>query len=118
MNLSYYDRQGNQITDQEYYTLFSDPEYQSIGKTVVGNYMISTVWLGLDHGYTGRPMIFETMVFPDETWDEVECERYATEDAAIRGHFKMVVKFMGEFPDEAEVERVGQLLKAMVEDLG
>lgn len=31
-----------------------------------GSYL-STVWLGLDHGFGGRPLIFETMRFAGET---------------------------------------------------
>jgi len=51
---------------------------------------VSTVFLGLDHGYGGKPLLFETMIFNGEldeeqyrcsTWEEAEemhemaCER-------------------------------------------
>lgn len=45
---------------------------------------VSTVFLALDHGYSGEPILYETMVFGgplDETQD-----RYATRRAAEKGH--------------------------------
>jgi len=50
---------------------------------------VSTVFLGLDHGYgTDLPIVFETMIFGGER-DE-HCERYATWDEAKSGHDKIV----------------------------
>jgi hypothetical protein len=46
-------------------------------RTVVGEWRVSTVFLGLDHWFgVGPPLLFETMIFltaaerrPDESWD-------------------------------------------------
>lgn len=49
---------------------------------------VSTVFLGLDHGWGERPLWFETMVFGtsiDEAMD-----RYETWDEAVAGHARMV----------------------------
>jgi len=59
---------------------------------------LSTVWLGLNHGVFGPPLIFETMRFSGEggslpfpdLWGEqdaeTECVRYASEEEALAGH--------------------------------
>lgn len=50
---------------------------------------VSTVFLGLDHGYgDGPPQIFETMVFGGPL--DKEMDRYATWDEALKGHTAMV----------------------------
>ena len=56
---------------------------------------ISTVYLGLDHGWgMGPPFIWETMVFhgggPGQCGNGNECWRYATRAAARSGHFGIV----------------------------
>jgi len=50
---------------------------------------VSTVFLPLDHNYTGvgPPLVFETLVFGG-TLDE-EMRRYATWDEAVAGHQQM-----------------------------
>lgn len=51
---------------------------------------VSTVFLGLNHRFDeGEPLIFETMVFPDEA----DIERYSTYEQAITGHDEMVRKW-------------------------
>lgn len=47
---------------------------------------VSTVWLGLDHGFgNAKPLIFETMVF-DRHGHDVYQARYSTEEEARIGH--------------------------------
>ena len=59
-----------------------------ISRTEVGASVVSTVFLGLDHGWGGRPLLFETMVFTDgdvegdftrrcSTWLEAEAQHAA-----------------------------------------
>lgn len=54
-----------------------------VGNTRVGAYWVSTVFLGLDHNFSGkgRPILFETMIFRGKgsdgfgrcgTWEEAE----------------------------------------------
>ena len=46
---------------------------------------VSTVFLGLDHGYESSvPMLFETMIFGGE--HDGYQERYTSWDAAVAGH--------------------------------
>ena len=73
-----------------------------IERTRVGDIIISTVFLGLDHSHGNRPpILFETMCFRDKNRNPKsgvamdDCmERYATYDEAIIGHNKMV-EFIG-----------------------
>lgn len=53
---------------------------------------VSTVFLGLDHGYRpgDPPIVFETMVFGGP-FDQDQ-ERYATWDEAVAGHARWVKK--------------------------
>ena len=61
-----------------------------VGQEHVGEYYVSTVWLGFDHGFgEGPPLIFETMVFGPGQEDEYQ-ERYATAEEAKVGHQKAV----------------------------
>ena len=54
---------------------------------------VSTVFLGIDHGFGETPLWFETMVFmgPDD-WLDRDTERYTTWDEAVEGHGRMVAK--------------------------
>jgi hypothetical protein len=85
-----YDRDGEPITMRQWGMLTHDLEYKVLKQEDVGPYWVSTVWLGIDHGYEfyGLPIIFETMVFKGDRSD-VECWRYATEAEAFAGHERM-----------------------------
>ena len=61
--MGYYDRYGKQITSQEWIDLMSDDEYREVGRKVFPDgTLVSTVWLGINHSFSGLA-IFETMVF-------------------------------------------------------
>lgn len=63
---------------------------------------VSTTLIGLDHRFIGDgpPLIFETMVFPEEcNWSELDVRRYATEEEARAGHEEMVRYWSGETAD-------------------
>ena len=94
MNL-YYDRKGQPMEMTDWGVKFGDRDYQIVAQHWIRGWMVSTVWLGIDHGfgYSPAPVIFETMVFPpgDEASEhgvmsEEYCERYSTEEAAQAGH--------------------------------
>ena len=59
-----------------------------VADTMQDDVRVSTVFLGLDHGWNGRRHLFETMVFHGH--DSVDCQRYATWDEALEGHRAMV----------------------------
>ena len=57
-------------------------------QTNVGGYRVSTVWLGLDHSYSGDgPIVFETMVCDGEG-EEVAGTRHGSEEEAARWHLR------------------------------
>lgn len=85
----YYDKQGNEITPAEWLAKHNDPVYQTVAVTQVGTYIVSTVWLGLNHAHFDgdEPLIFETMIFGIDWEDDVEDTwRYSTESGAVIGH--------------------------------
>jgi hypothetical protein len=66
-----------------------------IGSDTVGEENVSTVFLGIDHGYLtyGKdhiPVLFETMIFGGE--HDQWCERWRSWDEARMGHLKTVLK--------------------------
>jgi hypothetical protein len=93
----YYDRKGRPMDLMDWARHVEDREYAVVAQHWIRGWMISTVWLGLDHSFSyikgTPPVIFETMVFPpgDEAGEhgirsEEYCERYSTEEAAQAGH--------------------------------
>lgn len=71
---------------REWGRFFNDSEARVIGNDKVGEATVSTVFLGLDHGFghAGPPVLFETMVF-DLPGDERQV-RYTTIEEAEEGH--------------------------------
>jgi len=78
-----------------------------VKQQTVNGYLVSTVFLGLDHNFTaqGPPLIFETMVFPNKprrSYAELYCDRYSTWDEAIVGHAKAVAAAKKEVFDKGD----------------
>lgn len=73
------------------WALWFESADRTVVKTEVGDKRVSTVFLGLDHNYSGDgpPVLWETMVFgPDGAGDEQE--RYTSVEAARKGHQRFV----------------------------
>jgi hypothetical protein len=86
----YYDWLGNEISMQEWVKLFKDERH--IGDDRVNGAHVSTVYLGLDHGYYGGPpLIFETLIYYPDGSDQMF--RYSTETEARQRH-KEIVGFL------------------------
>jgi len=101
----YFDKNGVEISMQEMAALRANEEYSTIRRTVLPNgSLVSTVWLGIDHGYQSPvPIVFETMSFKrgesgEIDWGGVHSNRYATEEEAIKGHEEIVKLMMEEIP--------------------
>src|SRR5882672_6479969 len=60
--------------------------------TEIGEAHISTVFLGLDFGDGGPPILFETMIFWKGHDLDQDQDRYATRDEALAGHDAMVAR--------------------------
>lgn len=111
--IGWYDRQGKPLTMEQANELLGDEEYKRVAEDTIGPYWISTVWLGLDHGFMRKspPIIFETMVFANEEirgedgpMFDLDCDRYATEEQAKAGHEAMCLLVRATLQEEAPVE--------------
>ncbi len=65
-----------------------------VAKDIIGDIEISTVFLGLNHGWNGQILLFETMVFAKDR-EEQDCYRYATWDEAYVGHKIVMINILG-----------------------
>ena len=92
----YYNKKEEAIDMMEWGDLLDDKDYKIIKQeTLPDGKWVSTVWLGLDHNFVGgKPLIFETMVFPKEgDYQDLDMERYSTLKEAKKGHQKLVEKW-------------------------
>lgn len=67
-------------------------------KTQIGDYIVSTVDLGIDHSFGfGKPLYYETMIFSKNKQNPFEYyqERYTTEEEARKGH-EETIKYVKE----------------------
>jgi len=65
---------------------------RGVAETAVGEARVSTVFLGIDHGLGGPPLLYETMVFGGPS--DGEQQRYGTLEEARAGHEAMVARVM------------------------
>lgn len=68
-------------------------ENRLVARDVIGDARVSTVFLGLNHGFGGPALWFETMVFGGPR--DGEQERYATWEEAVAGHYRAVLRERG-----------------------
>lgn len=64
--------------------------------------IVSTVFLGIDHAWPldgdvakHAPVLFETMIFPKDSFDEQYCDRYCTREEAKAGHVRAIMSVQG-----------------------
>lgn len=94
LNKMYYARDGREISLAGWSVRREVSGYRWLDRTSFEDLEVSTVWLGIDHGFMqGAPVIFETMVFQVDPstrqWtDDYErfMDRYCTEREALKGH--------------------------------
>ena len=65
-----------------------EKDLRRVAKDVFGDVTVSTVFLGIDHGWHGVPVLFETMVFGGVM--DGEQDRYHTRAEALEGHAAVV----------------------------
>lgn len=106
----YYSRKGEAISAEQWRDAVSEKDAKRVAETTLPNgYWVSTVWLGINHSFgSGRPLIFETMVFPHNKqddggkgvtgWGDVDSDRYSTEAEALEGHARMVETWSAKDP--------------------
>ena len=91
-------------TLREWSALMDDHDARRVAKDVVmvgtQAVTVSTVFLGIDHGWGKTPELFETMTFGGP-YDHLLVARYPTWGAAERGHRVTVTRLSkGYRPDE------------------
>lgn len=94
----YYDKQGRQIDLMDWVRKFQSPSYRWICSDRLPGCLVSTIWLGLDHGWRGdeRPVIFETCVLSDYDEDLNSAQmRYHNEIEARIGHCEILSAVRG-----------------------
>lgn len=70
---------------------FADGERRTVARDSVGEVDVSTVFLGMDHGWGGAlPVLWETMVFGGDL--DGEQDRYTSREAAVAGHAAMLAR--------------------------
>lgn len=91
----YYDKYGKPLTLMQWAELFEDFKYKRINFTQLWwGGKVSTVWLGLDHNFSGgQPIIFETMTANIRGRYGFDEARYPGLADARNGHIKMVKKW-------------------------
>ena len=124
MTSLYYDRQGQPIEMLDWASKHEDNDYKVIAQHWVRGWMVSTVWLGIDHslnpfrnGWPSPPVIFETMIFPpgdeadgDSVWSGEYQERYSTEAAAQAGHDRALSWLREKLGDDITADICGPLV--------
>jgi hypothetical protein len=98
----WFDRDVQPLTFRQFTALKERDGYVRMGYTEINDDVhVSTVWLGNNHGFEGRPIIFETMVFrrrptgvpaDDDSFEPSEQYQYFTEAEALAGHERVVAK--------------------------
>lgn len=92
--IRYFNRAGMECPREE-----SDAQQARVARNVMPDgKVVSTVFLYINHAHVDRdtPVLFETAVFPDdETFSEIDGERYYSEDEAREGHARYVRKYGG-----------------------
>lgn len=94
MTYYYLDENKNPIRcDLKTWTIKFDNQNRVVKQEEVNDKYVSTMFLGLDHNYledNDNPHIFETMIFQNNDWQDIYCERYSTYQEAEEGHEKAV----------------------------
>ena len=65
---------------------------RTVARTEIGEAEVSTVFLSLDHNFSGKgaPVLYETLVFGGQL--DGEMTRYTTHEEALAGHSCMVAR--------------------------
>lgn len=83
-----FDRDGKPITFNMFLELLRDSYYRRVKLSMIDTYIVSTIWLGLEHGRRNElPLIFETAVFDTDAGPKpLMIYRSATLEEALETH--------------------------------
>src|SRR5262245_42750654 len=97
------DNEGNAVpeTDPLAWAKWFETADRTVARTVIGDVLVSTVFLGMDHGFRSPdPVLWETMIFGGEHGGEQW--RYTSREAALAGHEAAVRFARGEGEEPAD----------------
>jgi hypothetical protein len=121
----YYDRKGQPMEMLAWARAMEDTAGRIVAQHWVRGWMVSTVWMGLNHRFfgAGPPLIFETMIFPpgDEAdgegiFSDQYTDRYPTEDAAQAGHDRALTWLREKLGDDALADITGPLIAGTADE--
>ena len=93
MDVKYYNREGSEITAEQFMELLGDEDYRRVAKDEIGMVVVSTAWLGFTAKTASGAFMhfnFETVIFGGLR--DGEGERYETEQQALEGHKRWVAE--------------------------
>lgn len=95
----YFDYGGKPIEAEEWSRLFlSDERRVATDVLEEKNLRVSTVWVGLSWGDETPALIYETMAFLGDSYEEAGCWRWETREEAMEGHRRVVDDILGVSP--------------------
>ena len=104
------DDQGNpvEVRDLEVWAKWFEKTDRHLGSDKIGGIHVSTVFLGLDHGFSldekAPPVLWETMIFGGE--HDGYQERYSSKEEALAGHTRAVEMVIGSDGFLSELKRI------------
>ena len=111
----------NTVTDMGRNWCIPDGEWsatQTVAKTKIDAYEVSTVFLFLDHSYgdDATPILWETLVFGDGPWAD-EGRRYNTYDEAVAGHEAYVTAITNSLEMDQRIRALRDEAQALADDM-
>ena len=91
MGMYVLDEHGNpkEVDDVREWGRFIESKSRRVEFTEEDGYIVSTVFLGIDHSFDGgAPLLWETMIFGGK--GDGKCWRYSSKEEAVAGHAKAV----------------------------
>jgi hypothetical protein len=87
----FFDYDGNAVDEKTWGTLIHSDQ-KVLARNVLDDkkMIISTVWIGLSWEDEQPPLIYETMAFPEDSYEDMGCWRWATRAEALEGHKRLV----------------------------
>jgi hypothetical protein len=92
-NGDFFDRAGNPIEMEVWSNLHRNRDYRTVRQDRLGDVLVSTIWLGMNHAFDDNVLIFETMIFDGER--DGEQWRWTTEAEALAGHQAIMDEIAG-----------------------
>jgi hypothetical protein len=92
------------ISIEDLAEVYGDTNSRVTKQDTIGDVMISTVFLVIDHRFSGEgdPVLWETMIFGGK--HDGYQERYTSHEEALKGHERSINLVLGD--DEKKIEKI------------